>query len=96
MGQEARRFDDDADILREVCFLPHFYMVDIDFSLVRAKKATDALHKDGLAGAIVANDTVNLAFFKGVGYVFQHLFFPKEFTDILNFYAVVHIIPPFL
>ena len=71
-------------------------MVDIDFSLVRAKKATDALHKDGLAGAIVANDTVNLAFFKGVGYVFQHLFFPKEFTDILNFYAVVHIIPPFL
>ena len=96
VGQESRCFDDDADILRKVCFLPYLYMVDIDFALVRAKKAADALHKDGLAGAVVSNDAVDLAFFKGVGYVFQHLFFPKGFTDIQNFYAVVHIIPPFL
>ena len=61
MGQKTRRFNDDADILREVCFLTYFHMVDINLTLIWAEKAADALHKYRLAGTVVAHDAVNLS-----------------------------------
>ena len=82
MGQKTRRFNDDADILREVCFLAYFHMVDINLTLIWAEKAADALHKYRLAGTVVAHDAVNLSLFKGVGHVFQHFFFPERLADI--------------
>ena len=53
-------------ILRKVPFLSHFHMIDKDFPFIRPEETADALHKHRLAGAVVANDAVNLPLFKGM------------------------------
>ena len=56
-------------------------MVDINLSFIRSEETTDALHQDGFAGTVIANNTVDFSLFKGVGYVFQHFFLTKGLTD---------------
>ena len=60
MGQESRCFNDDADILREIRFLPHLLVIDIDHAAVRLQKSADTFHQDSFPGAIVAYKQVGL------------------------------------
>ena len=57
-------------------------MVYKNSAFIRAKKAADALHKDGLAGAVVSNDAVDLAFSKVWDTFFNAFSAPK---DLLTF-----------
>ena len=96
MGQESRCFNDDADILREIRFLPHLLVINIDHAAVWLQKAADTLHQDSLAGTVVAHNSVNFPLFKGVGNVLENMFFPEIFIDAAYFNDVFHNSRPHL
>ena len=93
MGKETRRFNDDTDILREIGIPPHLFVVHKDGAAVGSQKAADALHQDSLARTIVSDNAVDLAFFKGVGYILKNVFFTKELIDIAYFDHILQNYP---
>ena len=91
VGQESRCLNDDTNILWEIGLPPYLFVVHKDGAAVGSQKAADTLHQDCLAGTVIADDAVDLTFFKGVGYILENVFFTKELIDIAYFDHILHM-----
>ena len=93
MRQKSGSLNDDPDVRREVSLPSHLFVVDENGAAVRSEEAADAFHQHRLAGAVVADDPVDLPLFKGVGYIFQDVFFSEIFIDAVDLDHVLQVYP---